>query len=36
MYTFLTAKNEAQRAQEQIRARASPTGTTCLIEKKID
>ena len=26
-------KNRAQRAQEQSRARASPTGTTCLIGK---
>ena len=31
MYTFLTTKNEAQEAQEQIQA-----GTTCLIGEKID
>ena len=35
MYTFLTMKNEAQEAQEQIRAWARPTGTDCLIGKKL-
>ena len=36
MYTFFTMKNEAQEAQEQIRAKARPAGTDCLIGNKID
>jgi hypothetical protein len=32
-YTFFSMKNRAQRAQEQNRARASPSGTACLIGK---
>ena len=32
-YNFLSIKIRAQRAQEQIRAQGSPTGTACLIGK---
>jgi hypothetical protein len=33
IYIFFPMKNRAQRAQEQNRVRASPTGTACLIGK---
>ena len=32
---FFAMKNRAQRAQEQNQVRARPTGTTCLIGKKL-
>ena len=34
-YTFCSMKNPTQRVQEQNRARASPSGTACLIGKNL-